>query len=53
MNNNLRIFAFVDASYGVHMDGKSHMGPVISLGTGPIYVKSGKQKCVTKSSCEA
>ena len=26
---------------------------VISLGTGPIFVESGKQKCVTKSSCEA
>ena len=51
--NNIRIFAYADASYGVHMDGKSHTGLVITLGRGPIYVKSGKQKCVTKSSCEA
>ena len=35
------------------MDGKSHTGLVITLGRGPICVKSGKQKCVTKSSCEA
>ena len=35
------------------MDGKSHTGLDITLGRGPIYVKSGKQKCITKSSCEA
>ena len=34
------------ASYGVHMDGsKSYT----SLETGPINVKSGEQKCITKS----
>jgi hypothetical protein len=45
--------AYVDASYGVHADGKSHTGCVISLGKGPVYVKSGKQKIVSKSSTEA
>lgn len=45
--------ALVDASYGVHADGKSHTGCVISLGKGPVYVKSGKQKIVAKSSTEA
>lgn len=48
-NSNSRIFVHADASYGVHMNGKSH---VISLGTGPIFVKFGEQKWVTKSNCE-
>lgn len=52
-SSKLRIYAYADAAYGVHMDGKSHTGLVITFGRGPIYVKSGKQKCVTKSSCEA
>ena len=52
-NHKLRIFICTDASYGVHMDGELHTGLVISLGTGPIFVKSGKQKCVTKSSFQA
>ena len=42
-NNNLRIVAYADASYGFHMDGTSHTGLVISLGRSPIYVKSGEQ----------
>lgn len=45
--------AFIDASYGVHEDGKSHTGMMISLGAGPFLVKSSKQKIVTKSSTEA
>ena len=49
----LRLSAYADASYGVHMDGKSHTGNVITLGRGPNYCKSCKQKSVTKSSCEA
>ena len=45
--------AYVDASYGVHADGKSHTGMMISLGGGPVHVRSTKQKIVTKSSTEA
>ena len=52
-NGVLRLRAYADASYGVHMDGKSHTGNVITLGRGPIFSKSSKQKSVTKSSCEA
>ena len=48
-----RIKAFVDASYGVHDDGKSHTGLMVSIGAGPIITKSSKQKIVTKSSTEA
>merc|ERR1711991_185675 len=52
-NGILRLRAYADASYGVHMDGKSHTGNVITLGRGLIFCKSSKQKSVTKSSCEA
>jgi hypothetical protein len=45
--------AFIDASYGVHEDGKSHSGMVLTMGLGPLLVKSNKQKIVTKSSTEA
>ena len=45
--------AYVDASYAVHHDCKSHTGIVLTLGKGPIFVKSVKQKLVTKSSTEA
>ena len=45
---------FVDAAYGVHTDGKSHTGSAIVIGDGgPVFVKSAKQKIVTKSSTEA
>jgi hypothetical protein len=45
--------AFIDASYGVHGDGKSHSGMFITMGAGPLLTKSVKQKIVTKSSTEA
>ncbi len=47
------VIGSIDASYGVHNDGKSHSGVVVSIGSGPIFVKSTKQKIVTKSSYEA
>ena len=49
----LRIITYADASFGVHMDGKSHSGMYMSFGRGPIWIKSIKQKTVTKSSTEA
>jgi hypothetical protein len=45
--------AYVDAAYGVHVDCKSHTGIFITLGEGPIFVKSTKQKINSKSSTEA
>jgi hypothetical protein len=45
--------AYIDASYAVHEDCKSHSGVVITLGAGPVYVSSTKQKIVAKSSTEA
>ena len=47
------LYTFVDASYAVHEDMKSHTGGVITLGRGGIASKSAKQKLVTKSSMEA
>jgi hypothetical protein len=47
------IEAFADASYGVTATRNSQTGHVISIGKGPIYVSSTKQKLVTKSSTEA
>ena len=47
------ILAYVDASYGVHPDMKSHTGCVIRIGRGPVYSKSTGQKLNTKSSTEA
>ena len=45
---------YVDASYGVHADGKSHTGACIIIGdTGAVFNKSSKQSIVTKSSTEA
>jgi hypothetical protein len=47
------VFAYVDASYGVHPDLKSHTGSTISIGKGPVHCKSSTQKINTKSSTEA
>mmetsp|Transcript_3447 Transcript_3447/g.7174 ORF Transcript_3447/g.7174 Transcript_3447/m.7174 type:complete len:212 (+) Transcript_3447:32-667(+) len=51
--DDFRVLAYVDASYGMHADGKSHTGLCISLGTGPVFARSAKQHIVTKSSTEA
>jgi hypothetical protein len=44
---------WVDASYAVHNDMKSHTGGVVLFGRGAIMSKSSKQKLNTKSSTEA
>jgi hypothetical protein len=53
VSGNIDLRAYADAAYGVHTDAKSHSGIYITLGLGPILWKSIKQKCVTRSSCEA
>ena len=50
---HLSITSFIDASYGVHFDMKSHTGAMITLGRGPVYAKSTTQKLNTTSSAEA
>ena len=44
---------WVDASFGVHKDFKSHTGAAMSLGKGAVYSMSTKQKVNTRSSTEA
>ena len=52
-NKNPTLSVYADASYGIHDNKKSHTGIYITLGSGPILVKSSKQKVVSKSSTEA
>lgn len=51
--DSISILAYVDASYGVHSDMRSHTGAIIGLGKGPIYCKSSVQKLNSTSSTEA
>ncbi len=52
--DNLNVVKWwVDASYAVHKDMRSHTGGTMSMGTGAIYSTSKKQKLNTKSSTEA
>jgi hypothetical protein len=45
---------YVDASYGVHSDGKSHTGSCVVVGdVGAVHCRLTKQGIVTKSSTEA
>ncbi len=44
---------WVDASFAVHHDMKSHTGATMSLGSGSIYSMSAGQKLVTRSSTES
>ena len=48
-----RLTCFADASHGVHFNGKSHSGIIISHGRGAILAKSMKQKIVCRSSTES
>jgi hypothetical protein len=49
----LEMKTWVDASYAVHPDMKSHTGGCISFGIGVLLAMSTKQKLNTKSSTEA
>jgi hypothetical protein len=44
---------FIDASFAVHPDMRSHTGNTMSLGKGSVYSTSRKQRINTKSSTEA
>ena len=44
---------WIDASFAVHPDFKSHTGSVMSMGSGAAQVMSRKQKLVSRSSTEA
>jgi len=47
------LHTWVDASYAIHDDMRSHTGGVTSMGTGCVHHKSTKQKLNTKSSTES
>ena len=49
----LQVSVYIDASFAVHDDMKSHSGTAITLGYGAYYTKSTAQKLNTTSSCEA
>jgi len=52
--DNLKIIKwYVDASFAVHPDFKSHTGAVMTMGNGAIQSISRKQKLNTRSSTEA
>ena len=53
IGDRIEVRAYVDASFGTYMDMKSVTGVIIMIGGASIYVKSGKQKIVTRSSTEA
>lgn len=48
-----QVSVYIDASFAVHDDYKSHSGTLVTLGTGAYYTKSTTQKLNTTSSCEA
>jgi hypothetical protein len=52
--SNLQVIKWwVDASYAVHDDMKSHTGGVMTMGNGVVYATSTRQKLNTRSSTEA
>ena len=44
---------WIDASFGVHLNLRSHTGATVSMGQGSIFSLSTKQKINTRSSTEA
>ena len=52
-DSSFAIKVYIDASFGIHGDGKGQTGAFITLGKGPTFVKSSKQRLVGKSSTEA
>ena len=51
--DDLKVVAYIDASFALHPDAKSHSGVAIYVGGALAYVASCKQKCVTKSLMES
>ena len=49
---DVRLTVYVDASHGIHSDGRGHYCLIATLGGAPIAVKSAKVEFVTTSSTE-
>ena len=47
------LFTYIDTSYGVHPNLRSHTGGTLSMGIGTVHNKSSKQKLNVKSSTAA
>ncbi len=45
--------AYINASFALHDNSKSHTGMLISVGGAVVYVSSRKQNCVAKRPTEA
>jgi len=54
-SEELRLYCYMDAGYGVHAKMESHSGVIVTMGKfgPPIHYKSLKQKLITTSSTEA
>jgi hypothetical protein len=52
-SQSFKVVAYIDASFAMHNDGKSHTGIVLFVGGVAVYCASQKQKCVNKSPTEA
>ena len=55
-DSDMKIVSWIDASYAIHQDAKGHTGVIISMGNNkgsPIFLRSRKQKLVTRSSTES
>ena len=53
VGDKIEVRAYVDASFGTYQDMKSVTGVMIMIGGACVYIKSGKQKIITRSSTEA
>jgi ribonuclease HI len=52
-SKQLTVYGWIDASFAVHNDMKSHTGALVGIGKGPFWAKSSVQKLNTTSSTEA
>jgi hypothetical protein len=52
-SQSFKVVAYIDASFALHHDGKSHSGIVVFVGGVAVFCASQKQKCVCKSPTEA
>jgi ribonuclease HI len=50
---HLTVYGWIDASFAVHEDMRSHTGALVGIGKGPFWAKSSVQKLNTTSSTEA
>ena len=51
--SDMKLRVYADASHCTHPDGRGQAGMVITLGSGPIFSRSYKIKCTTRSSSES